>query len=184
MHFVTVHEVGDSLKLDTPTEISRSTAVLTYDFENSVGYWLAITTNAMQRVLTERLAPYGITFRQMQVIAWLVRQQKLTQSQLACLMMVEPPTLAGILNRMESCGWITRTQCKIDRRKNLVEVTDKVESVWQQITACIRQVRSEAVAGLSSQEQTELFRMLRHVHQNLHIEKSATCETELPGSTT
>jgi MarR family transcriptional regulator for hemolysin len=74
----------------------------------------------------------------MQVIAWLVRHSKLTQSELAGLMMVEPPTLAGILSRMEACDWVTRTQCPEDRRKNWVEVTDKVEPVWKQITECTR----------------------------------------------
>jgi hypothetical protein len=34
----------------------------------------------------------------------------------------------------------------------------------------------EAVAGLSKKEQIELFRMLKQVHQNLHIDKSTAGE--------
>ncbi len=148
--------------------------MMKYDFEASIGYWLTITTNALQRVLGERLSPFGITFRQMQVIAWLVREKRLTQSELAHRMMIEPPTLAGILSRMETCGWITRTQCTTDRRKNWIEVTDKIKPVWKQISACAREVRVEATAGLSEQEQNELFRMLEKVHHNMRGDKSET----------
>lgn len=150
--------------------------MLKYDFEQSIGYWLTISTNALQRILAERLAPFGITFQQMQVIAWLVREQRLSQSQLAAKLMVEPPTLAGILSRMEACGWITRTQCATDRRKNWIETTDKVEPVWNQITECARQVRAEATDGLSENEQAELFRLLKRVHQNLRNGKAGVSE--------
>lgn len=138
-----------------------------YDFENSVGFWLSITTNSLHRRLAEQLAPFDITFRQMQVIAWLAREKKLTQSELACRLMVEPPTLAGILSRMENCGWITRTQCAQDRRKNWIQMTKKVVPIWNQMTKRMANVREEATAGLSKKETGELFRLLRKVHVNL-----------------
>lgn len=152
-------------------------AAVKYDFEQSVGYWLAVCTNAMQRVLGERLAPYGITFRQMQVIAWLMKDGRLSQSQLATRMMIEPPTLAGILSRMEARDWISRNQCDQDRRKNWIEATDKVEPVWSKIADIAKEVRSEATAGLSEDELNELFRMLKKIQRNMRLQKPSETES-------
>ena len=142
-----------------------------YDFEQSVGYWLSVCTNAMQRVLGERLAPYGITFRQMQVIAWLMKEGRQSQTELATRMMIEPPTLAGILSRMESCGWISRSQCIEDRRKNWIEPTTKVEPIWNKIAAIAKEVRAEATNGLTDKEISELFRMLKKIQKNMRNPK-------------
>jgi MarR family transcriptional regulator, transcriptional regulator for hemolysin len=151
-----------------------------YDFEESVGYWLAVCTNAMQRILSERLAPFGITFRQMQVIAWLMKDQQLSQSDLASLMMIEPPTLAGILSRMQTCGWINRTQCDKDRRKNWITATEKVQPIWSQIANIAKEVRAEATVGLLPEELSELFRMLKLIHKNLRSEQLVSFEAINP----
>ena len=49
--------------------------MLPYDFEESIGYWLTVVTQAYHRALNERLAPCGITYRQSHVIGWLARKE-------------------------------------------------------------------------------------------------------------
>ena len=89
--------------------------MLQYDFEQSIGYWVTFTSNRYQQAVKEELAPYGITFRQMQVLCWLVYEGPLTQVDLADRMMVEPPTLVRILDRMERDGWVRREADPNDR---------------------------------------------------------------------
>src|SRR5437773_2558203 len=72
-----------------------------YDFEESVGYWLTVVTQAYHRALNEQLAPYGVTYRQSHVLGWLMVEGELTQGELARRMMIDPPTLVRILDRME-----------------------------------------------------------------------------------
>ncbi|HUQ70023.1 MAG TPA: MarR family transcriptional regulator, partial [Planctomycetaceae bacterium] len=79
-----------------------------YDFEESLGYWLTITTQAWHRTMIDRLAPDGITYRQMHVIGWLKFDGELSQAELARKMMIEPPTLVRILDRMEEAGLLQR----------------------------------------------------------------------------
>ena len=64
-------------------------------------------------------------------------------------MMVEPPTLVGILDRMERDGWITRNSCPSDRRKKLIRATTAAEPVWEKIAEGGRRVRARATDGLS-----------------------------------
>jgi hypothetical protein len=38
--------------------------MLRYDFEESIGYWLTLSTQAFHRAVSEEVAPHGITYRQ------------------------------------------------------------------------------------------------------------------------
>ena len=138
-----------------------------YDFESSVGYWVTIVSLAYRKALNEELAPHGITFRQSQVLGWLVHDGVLSQSSLAAKMEVEAPTLKGLVDRMEAAGWVKRCNCMDDRRKKLIRMTSAAEPVWQKIADCARKVRREATAGLNQDETNQLLHLLRTVHNNL-----------------
>jgi MarR family transcriptional regulator for hemolysin len=151
--------------------------VLKHDFEESIGYWLVIGAQAFQRALNEELAPHGVTFRQAQVLGWLALEGEMSQNELAAKMMIEPPTLVGILDRMERDGWISRIACPSDRRKKMIVVNRAAEKVWGKIVACAKRVRARAVQGLTSEEIETLKRLVRQVQANLNepavVEKSA-----------
>jgi MarR family transcriptional regulator for hemolysin len=141
--------------------------MLQYDFEQSIGYWLTLATQAFHRAVSDEVAPHGITYRQSQVLAWLVLEGELSQAELANKMMVEPPTLVGILDRMERDGWITRNSCPSDRRKKLIRATTAAEPVWEKIAEGGRRVRASATEGLTEQELETLKQLLRRVNRNL-----------------
>lgn len=140
---------------------------MNYDFESSIGYWVTISSLAFRRVLNEQLSPLGITYRQGQVLGWLVLEGPLSQSDLAQRLDVEPSTLAGLIDRMEASGWVQRSSCPGDRRKKLVQLLPGAEPVWEQIAACARLVRVQAADGLTEPEVELLRTLLRKVHQNL-----------------
>ncbi len=91
--------------------------LLAHDFEGYVGYWICMASRAFERAMNEELAPSGITYRQCQVLAWLAIDGNLSQTDLAERMRIEPPTLVGILDRMEREGWVRRESDTSDRRK-------------------------------------------------------------------
>jgi MarR family transcriptional regulator, transcriptional regulator for hemolysin len=131
-----------------------------FDFETSLGYWLTVTTQAIHRALNDELAPTGITYRQSQVIGWLKLEGELPVGELAARMTIEPPTLVGILDRMERMGWIVRDECASDRRRKLIRLTAAAEPVWEQIVECCLRVRRTATAGLTSDQNEMLLALL------------------------
>lgn len=139
-----------------------------YDFEESIGYWVTITALAFRRALNEELAPHGITFRQFQVLGWLAIERELSQRELADRMDIEPPTLAGIIDRMEAAGWVSRQGCCVDRRRKIIRVEPAAEPVWEKIAECARRVRREATAGLTDEQVEQLRDLLRTVHETLN----------------
>lgn len=141
--------------------------MLQYDFEESIGYWLTITTQAYQRALNEELLPHGLTVRHLQVLGWLALEGDLTQSEMACRLMIEPPSLVGILDRMERAGWINRVASADDRRKKYIRLRPEAEPVWNRSVECARRLRERATATLSEDEQRLLKDCLRRVHNQL-----------------
>lgn len=141
--------------------------MLQYDFEQSVGCWLTRASQAYERALNAELAPKGITFRQVQVLGWLALEGELSQTELAERVHVEPPTLVGILDRMERDGWISRQDCPTDRRKKLIRVEQQAEPVWAEIVSSARRVRARAVAGLELEQVQMLKELLNTVFHNL-----------------
>ena len=147
--------------------------MLQYDFEQSIGYWLTLATQAYHRAVSDEVAPHGITYRQSLVLGWLALEGELSQSDLANKLMVEPPTLVGILDRMERDGWITRNDCPSDRRKKMIRTTAAAEPVWEKIVECGGRVRARATEGLSVRELATLKDLLLRVHRNVESHRAA-----------
>ena len=104
-----------------------------YDFDQSVGYWIMLTSQAYQKALNNELAPHGITFRQSQVLAWLALKGELSQADLAAHMLIEPPTLVGVLDRMERDGLISRVASPLDRRCKLIRANPEARLIWGKV---------------------------------------------------
>ena len=141
--------------------------MLLYDFERSLIFWVLTTAHALERALNEELAPHGITYRQWQVLGWLVVEGPMSQSALADRMRIEAPTLAGIVDRMERAGWLVRDPCPADRRRKLLRLTDKVDPIWSRITEAARQVRSRAAGGIDAEHHQQLISWLAAIQENL-----------------
>ncbi|QDV74059.1 MarR family winged helix-turn-helix transcriptional regulator [Botrimarina mediterranea] len=141
--------------------------MLQYDFEASVGYWMAMGHHAFMRSLQQALAPHGITFRQAQVLGCLAAEGPMTQREIADMLLVEPPNLVGVIDRMEEAGLVQRRPCEDDARKKLIHPLPAAMKQWRQIADCGRAVREQAVAGLSRRDQDELHRLLTAVRENL-----------------
>lgn len=141
--------------------------MLQYDFEQSVGYWVAVTAHAIRRALDTELARESITFRQWEVLAWISIAGDQSQAELADRLGIEAPTLAGILARMERDGWLERRACPMDRRKKRIRATSKAEAVWSRMVECCRRVRSRATEGLSDDDLRTLKRTCETIRENL-----------------
>ncbi len=146
---------------------ATGTSLPSYDFEESVGYWLLLAARAYQKAIDAELAPCRLTYRQAQVLGWLVLAGELSQVELADRMMIEPATLVGVLDRMERDGLIKRTPTELDRRKKVVQIGENAGEVWGNVIACAKRVRTTAAKGLSDRQLKTFFKTLQRIMQNL-----------------
>jgi len=141
--------------------------MLRFDFDDSPGWWVISTARALERAMTAELRPLGITYRQCLVLAALAQHGPLSQAELARDLGIEPPTLTGVLSRMERDGWVERRTCPTDARKNLVHPRPQSQDVWDRIVATALPLRQKATAGVSQDELHTLRTLLSRLRDNL-----------------
>jgi len=151
--------------------------MLLYDFENSPGYWMVITTRAIRRGMEAELANEGITLRQWEVLAWLTIENGMAQSELADRLGIEAPTLAGILDRMERDGWVERQACLHDRRKKRLRATAKAHAVWQRMAECAYRMRAKCTEGISPEQLQQLKSVCERIRANVDVVVPQVAET-------
>ena len=139
-----------------------------FQFGEGIEFLILCTAQLYSRMLNAALAPYGITLRQAQVIFWLAYEGKpLPQQGLATRMHLEPPTLVGILDRMERDGWISRQDCPGDRRKKMIQLEPQVESIWKKIVTAAHAVRSQATKSFGPGQLEQLKMLLAMYDLNM-----------------
>ncbi len=170
--------VYDETIISTLTKFFREKLMLPYDFEESVGYWVTMTSHAIRRSVDTELAKENITMRQFEVLAWIALEGEQSQVELAERLGIEAPTLAGILSRMERDGWLERYGCPEDRRRKRIRATSQAEAVWARMTECCRRVRAQAAQGISEEELAILKRLCGKIRENLEPDADGQCPTE------
>jgi MarR family transcriptional regulator for hemolysin len=141
--------------------------MLEYDFQSNIGHWICMTAHSYQRVVNEELMPQGITYRQCQVLGWLAFEGDLSQTELAQRMKIEPPTLVGVLDRMEADGLLARGPAPNDRRRKLIKPLPKARALWEKILVVAERIRDQATAGMTEKEIETLKGLLARVQSNL-----------------
>jgi DNA-binding MarR family transcriptional regulator len=141
--------------------------MLEFDWEQSVGYWVCSTAHLIRRELSKQLAQEGITLRQWEVLAWLSARGCASQVELAEYLGIEPPTLTGVLSRMEDDGLIYRKSCDIDGRRKTNHPTERAQRIWERASEICHRVRARAVANMSEAEVATFKRLCEQVQHNL-----------------
>ncbi len=142
-------------------------AVLEYDWENSVGYWICTTSHAIRRALSNRLAQERMTLRQWEVLACLSQRRNSSQAEIAECLGIEPHTLTGIITRMERDGWVQRVASPVDRRRYSILPTERGHDVWTRAVEWCHEVRTQALMGFSNDEARLMKQFCERIRANL-----------------
>jgi MarR family transcriptional regulator for hemolysin len=92
---------------------------------------------------------------------------ELCQTELADKLGIEPHTLAGVVSRMERDGWLLRTPCADDRRKQSIAPTPRAEVIWARAAGLCRDVRRQAVEGCSEEDIQTFRKVCQQIQRNL-----------------
>ena len=162
-------------------------SVLDREFHESLGYWIFAAGYAIETALNEELAPLGITYRQVQILAALLAQGQASQTELAETLRIEPSGVVRLLDRMERAGWIQRESDPIDRRRKIVRPTDKALPVWREIKERALAARRRGLHGISDEQVVATREVLRQIRHNLVGDSLpfplTPCRDEQPAST-
>jgi len=135
--------------------------------DRNVGFLISDSARLLRVNYDRRMKELGLTRAQWWVLTHLYFHEGISQTELSGILDVERATLGRLLDRLEAKGWIERRADARDRRLKRVFLTGEVGSLMRTMRATARELRSEALAGLSPQEQEQFIDILVRVKSNL-----------------
>lgn len=139
--------------------------------KKSAEHLIGRTARLLTRVGDARLKTIGLAGAHLPVFAALQDGSTLSQTELAKLAVVEQPTMAATLSRMERDGLIVREPDPGDRRSSLIRLTPAALAKLPRLMALRSQAAEEALAGFDEAERELLAGMLMRIIAN--VEKAA-----------
>jgi DNA-binding MarR family transcriptional regulator len=138
------------------------------DLSRNFGFILHDVARLLRTTFDRRVRALGFTRSQWWVLTHLFRNDGITQSELADILEVERPTLGRLLDRLEAKGWVRREADAVDRRVKRVFLTEEIEPALRAMRAAAAEMRRDALAGLSAEEQQRFVDTLLAVKANLN----------------
>ncbi|MEV0224838.1 MarR family transcriptional regulator [Streptomyces sp. NPDC050704] len=128
-----------------------------------VSFVLARLGRIAETEVRQALAEMGLKFSHAHVLGLLAERERLSQQALLEELKVDPSVLVTVLNGLENNGLVTRRRDPADRRRHVVEISDRGTALVVRADRAVRVAEAELFAGLEEQELTELRRLLRRI---------------------
>src|SRR3954470_22462424 len=109
---------------------------------------------------TEALEPFGIRPRHVAALIELRDKGQLTQQTLCGQLHLDPTNVVAILNELEERGYATRRRDPEDRRRHLVEASNKGLAVIEKVSHVMDGVEEDLLDGLEPAAREELEGLL------------------------
>jgi MarR family transcriptional regulator for hemolysin len=136
--------------------------------EHRFGMQLAHITRGWRAELDRRLADMGLSQARWLVLLHLARfQEPPTQRELAQSVAVEGPTLARLLDSLESQGLVQRQAVLEDRRAKKIVLCDTALPLIQKIEAIATSLRVELFEGIAEDDLRVCMRVHTQILANL-----------------
>ncbi len=139
------------------------------DLEERFGVLLKKINLKYENRINEVVRKHDLTRAQCDIIVFLVKSKdhEVTQREIERFFNISNPTVTGVLNRLETKGFIVRKASVKDARYKIIESTDKAKGVDEKIRSELDRNDTEIFSVLNDQEKVELRKLLKKVIKNL-----------------
>lgn len=147
----------------------------TVDFCKDDDFFISSEINDIRQEMMSRsnkvLAEYGITLRQVLVLAYLELhpQETVTQKTLEDRMHLSNPTVTSLIQTMMNRGWVYRKQEASDNRKYRLFMTQKAKDMLPRCHASSIEMDRSFYQGFTPEELETLKNMLQRIKKNINL---------------
>lgn len=143
-----------------------------------IGFLVAQVGRAATRRYGAALAPVGVNPRQTAILFELRREGAMSQQALSEVLDIDPSNLVGLLNFLEEEGFLLRRRDPTDRRRHMVEISQRGVRLLGEIEQAAKQVEDEFFGALSLEERDQLRELLLRVSQTDIVSLAQAAEPE------
>ena len=137
---------------DTPIQIA-----------GHLSYVLAAAHRKVHASLSQRLKTFGVQIEAWRVMETLDTRPAVTMSELAVLVLLNPPTLTKLVDRMVSSGLVHRQIAKRDQRQVNLVLTDLARKRMSQIRTQVQSEDEKILAAIGSENADLFVEMLQKI---------------------
>jgi DNA-binding MarR family transcriptional regulator len=132
-----------------------------FDIENSLGFLIAKAHQRLYAHFREELEGYGLTPPQFALLAFLWKQDGLSQRELSEKSGVDRTTIGGLVDRLAKAGLVRRGINPEDRRACLVLLSAAGKALEEELVRASLRVRQRFTSGLTLREYDQLCELLK-----------------------
>lgn len=121
----------------------------------------------LRRIVDEALHEYGLSRTQWRLLAYVLRQEGLTQTELARHLEIERASAGAAIDALERRGLVKRAQHATDRRVWRIESTPVARSMLGGLREVIDEIYAQLFDGFSEDELTKLGQFFERMARNI-----------------
>ncbi len=145
------------------------------DEKMPLGLMFAIIDRAFKKKVDKKIQDMELTpvqFRILGEISHLESKgvEEINQRDLEKVEKITHPAMTGIIQRLESKGFIICTPSPRDKRYKKISCTDKTTDIHKMIDIMDEQLLAELCQGLSQEEIDTYVRITKHIIKNINFE--------------
>lgn len=146
---------------------SRTLDLGAYAPEETIGFLIWDTIRTFHRTFQKLVASHGFNFGLWPFMRALWTQDGVGVRELGQRVHMSAPTTLKAVVALERSGLAYRRRDATDLRKTLVYLTPKGRSLFSRVLPDMQYVNLMAVRGMSTFEQAEVKRLLKHMRANM-----------------
>jgi MarR family transcriptional regulator, transcriptional regulator for hemolysin len=139
------------------------------DSSSNLGFLIHDVARLMRKRFEQHARGSGLTRSQWHVLAYLSRNEGISQTGLADLLDIEPITLGRIADRLVELELVERVAHASDRRVWCLHLTDSARPKLKQVRELGAFTRRESLAGVSEADRDRLIDTLLAMKSNLSV---------------
>ena len=134
-------------------------------YRENIVFLLAKAHQRAQGVLKGHLQAFGLTPVQCLFMESLWEEDGLSVGEIGRRIALDTATLAGVLDRMVTAGWVRRETDPDDGRVARVYLTEKARAIITSLAAAIERTNSELLHNFNGEEKLLFKRFLRDIKE-------------------
>lgn len=130
-------------------------------------YMLMVTQAEFQRKVLELTAKEGLLPGQPKILDFLKDHDGCEQKDIANGCRLDPATVTGLLNRMETAGLVTRNQKDGNRRSYQILMTSKGKKLQKKTDEIFEKCEALALNNITDTERELYMKLMYQIYENL-----------------
>ena len=152
-----------SLKTD-PVNLQRETTrVSDAPLRTFIGYHIKRAFNVIQADLNDALKPFDLRMISYSVLALIVENPGIRQSQLSDALAIERPNLVVIIDQLEKRELIVRDRLLTDRRAYLLQATLAGKRLAEKAMSAVSAHEETLLHGIDQETRSNVVRTMLHI---------------------